>query len=172
MPLSSDNLVAYYSLSGNTERVARDIAARLGADLEQIRERASRRGFVGRCRAAIDSFRERPGRLEELARHAHDHALTIVGTPVWAGKMTPAIRAYLGQRRGQLDDVALFTTSGGSAGAAVIGAMERLIGQRAVASVAFDARELADGEAYEAKLRSFLAALMKRAPLPARASAR
>lgn len=36
MQASKQVLVVYYSLSGNTARVASDLAARLGADLESI----------------------------------------------------------------------------------------------------------------------------------------
>ena len=36
-------LVVYYSLSGNTERVAKELAARVGADLEQATPLKSRR---------------------------------------------------------------------------------------------------------------------------------
>ena len=44
-------LVAYYSLSGNTERVALDLAARLGADCEKITELENRHGWRGYLRA-------------------------------------------------------------------------------------------------------------------------
>lgn len=166
MAATTPILVVYYSLSGNTEHAARDIAARLGADLERIRETARRRGIVGYLRAALDSVREHSSPLEAVVQQAHEHALTIIGTPIWAGKMTPAVRSYLKSLRGRVNDVAFFTTSGSTDGARVIAAMEALLGRRAVASVAFNERELRDPAAYEAKLSAFQAALADRdAPL-------
>jgi len=162
-------LVAYYSLSGHTERVARSIAARLGADLERIHEGANRRGPFGYLRALFDSWRERPARLEAGPSPAQDHRLTIIGTPIWVGKMTPAIRAYLASLRGRRGDVALFTTSASTDGAGVITAMEVLLGKTAVASVSFTERELRDPVAYETKLGAFQAALAGRDASLARA---
>lgn len=163
-------LVVYYSLSGNTERAARDLASRLGGDVERIRERQSRRGVLGYVRAAIDSLREHPADLEPAVRSAHEHSLTIIGTPIWAGKMTPAVRAYLKSLRGRANDVAFFTTSGATDGARVIAAMEALLEKRGAASVAFNERELRDTAAYDAKLNTFVAALAGRDPQLARAS--
>jgi len=152
-------LIVYYSLSGHTERVARDLALRLGADVEQVREHTNRRGLLGQLRAALDSARERPGLLGNLDRRASDYELTIVGTPVWVGKMTPAIRAYLKSICGRSNEVAFFTTSGNTPVEKVVPAMEKLAWRRAVASVGFTERELRDAAIYDGKLRAFIAAL-------------
>jgi flavodoxin len=56
MPARKRTLIVYYSLSGNTERVARDLAAHLDADLRRLRERTNRHGFLGHLRAAFDSL--------------------------------------------------------------------------------------------------------------------
>ena len=95
MPARKRILVVYYSLSGNTQRVARDLATHLGADLQRIRERTQRRGFLGYVRAAFDSLRERRVALMDVARDAAEYDLTIVGTPIWTGRITPAVRTYL-----------------------------------------------------------------------------
>ena len=58
MGTQSRTLVVYYSRTGNTERVAKDVAARLGADLERIVDKASRLGFTGYLRAVYDSARK------------------------------------------------------------------------------------------------------------------
>jgi hypothetical protein len=51
-------LVVHYSRSGNTERVAKDIAARRGADIEQIVDLRDRRGFTGFLGGVCDSVRK------------------------------------------------------------------------------------------------------------------
>lgn len=51
-------LVVYHSLSGNTERVAEDLATRLDAEREKIGDIQNRRGWLGYLRAALDSIRE------------------------------------------------------------------------------------------------------------------
>ena len=154
-------LVMYYSLSGNTERVARDIATRLGADIEKIGDLGNRRGILGYLRAAADSIRERPAQLADIGKHAHEYALTIVGTPIWAGKITPAVRAYLQTIRGRCNGIAFFTTSGSTPVSAVVPAMERLAGKQAVASTGFNRDELGSGPLYDRKMSAFLEELRR-----------
>lgn len=166
MDTQRDILVVYYSFSGNTERVARDLAAQLGADLAAIHEPERRRGWRGYLRAAMDSVMERPAMLGDLDKHPRDYALTVIGTPIWAGKMTPAVRTYLKAVRGQLQDVAFFATSGGTDAAKVVSAMEAIAERQAVGSVGFDQRILGSPAKYEERLREFIAALRARRASP------
>jgi flavodoxin len=150
-------LVVYYSLSGNTERVAEDLAMRLGAVREKIGETGNRRGILGYLRAALDSIRERPADLTGLDQDPRNFSLTLVGTPIWAGKITPAIRTYLRLHRGRFNDVAFFTTSGSTPADKVVRTMERLAGRQAIATAGFSFVDLKTGSLYEAKLAAFLA---------------
>jgi flavodoxin len=155
-------LVVYYSLSGNTERVAKELAARLDADLEQIREQANRRGFIGYLRAAYDSLRANPVQLIGPHTKAGEYALTIVGTPIWAGKITPAARACLKSIRDEVNDVAFFTTSGSTPAEGVVPTMERLVGRKALAFVGLTDRELRDAATRERKVQAFTGLLRTR----------
>jgi hypothetical protein len=92
MKTGKSMLVVYYSLTGNTERVAEDLAARLGADLERVDDRKNRSGFFGHLSAALDSVRERPAQITYIGKYPSDYALTLIGTPTWVGRMTPAVR--------------------------------------------------------------------------------
>jgi len=152
-------LIVYYSLSGNTERVAKDLAARLDADLQQVRERTNRQGFRGYLRAAFDSLRERPASLVDVAKDAGDYELTIIGSPIWVGRITPAMRTYLESIRGRARNVAFFTTSGNTDVEKVVPAMQTLVDRESIASIGFSSRELRDAACYENKLAALLAAV-------------
>lgn len=158
-------LVAYYSLSGNTGGVAMDLATRLGADVLQIRELADRRGFLGQLGAALDSLRERPSMLGELGKSARDYDLTLIGTPVWAGRITPAVRTYLKTIRGAVGRVAFFTTSGNTDVTRLVPAMEELVGRKAIAAIGFTQPEMRNAAVCERKLDEFVAALRATAPV-------
>jgi flavodoxin len=152
-------LVVYYSLSGNTERVANDIAASLGADIERLHERTPRRGLFGYLRAAFDSLREKGVPLEDFGKCVDDYPLVIIGTPVWAGRITPAVRTYLETIRGRCRRVAFFTTSGATDPAEIVPAMEKLAGLPAAAVAGFTARDLREAAIYERRLGTFVEAL-------------
>jgi hypothetical protein len=160
-------LVVYYSLSGNTARVARDLARRTGGDIESLRDNCYGVGFTGYIKAAIDAVRGASSQLGPLARNPRDYALTIVGTPVWVGHMTPSIRGWLQRCRADLGPVAFFVTSGDTDVAKIAPALESLAGHKAVALAGFNAKELGNRASYDAKLSEFVKALNRAASPPA-----
>jgi menaquinone-dependent protoporphyrinogen IX oxidase len=154
-------LVVYYSQSGNTARVARDIAKRMGADLESIQDRHYEVGFLGYLKAVVDAVRGVSAVIDEPMLNPGDYALTIIGTPVWAGHMTPAVRAYLQKYQRSFGDVAFFVTSADTDSARIVPYLESLAKRYAMAFTGFSARELADQPTYEKRLSDFLKASVK-----------
>lgn len=152
-------LVVYYSRTGNTARVAQEIARRVDADLEEIREATDRRGFLGYLRAGYDSMREVASDIAEPRRDPGIYALLIVGSPVWGWRMTPAVRSYLRKTRGRGGAVAFFVTSGDTDVARIAPPMEDAAGQKAIATAGFNAKELADAARFESKIGQFVSAL-------------
>jgi hypothetical protein len=159
-------LVVYYSRSGHTALVAEDLAARLGADREGLGDRKSRRGLLGYVRAALDSMHERSAELTQVDKRPEDYALTLIGTPIWAGNITPAVRSYLQANRGKFNDVGFFTTSGATSVQKVVPALEKLAGRPAIASLGLSGGDLGAVERYERKITAFLAALRNEPSIP------
>jgi len=157
-------LVVYYSLTGNTAGVARDIAGLARADVEALRDfdREPPLRFLGYLKAVMDALRGRPGKLGSIACDPRGYSLVVIGTPVWAGCMTPAVRAYLERYRAHLPRVAFFVTSGNTDASKVVVPMEGILGHKAEASVGFSAAELADQGARKDKIATFVQALRQR----------
>ena len=87
-------VVAYYSRSGGTRKVAEQLAALLDADLEEIRESKDRSGALGLLSAAWDSTLKREANL--TSEHNADGRKTVVlATPIWGFKPPPAVRSYI-----------------------------------------------------------------------------
>ncbi len=87
-------VVAYYSRTGGTRKVAEQLAAILDADLEEIREAKDRSGPVGLLSAAWDSTLKREADL--ASGHSVEGRKTVViATPIWAFRPPPAVRSYL-----------------------------------------------------------------------------
>lgn len=149
-------LVAYYSLTGNTARVARDLAARLGADIESIEDTDHGTGALAKFAAAFDAWRKAPAKIGALQYDPVEYAITIVGTPVWVGQMTPAARAYLNGTKGRAQSIAFFVTSGNTDVKRIAPSLEMAAGQNAVASAGLNASELRDPATYERKLSAFV----------------
>ena len=163
---SGKSLVVYYSLSGNTERVAREIARKSGADVEILwdLEREGELSWLGYAKAAIDALRGKAAALGGLIYDPRNYALVVIGTPVWAGHMTPAVRAYLQRFKANLPHVAFFVTSGNTSASKIAPQMETIVGHGLDASVGFNAADLADPRRFDEKLEAFMQA-MRRSPV-------
>lgn len=107
-------LVVYYTRTGKTKFVAETIAAKLGADLEEVVDLKKREGKLGWLSGGKDAAQKR---LTEIAPTKHslaDYDLVVLGTPIWAWSPTPALRTYIKQNDFSGKKVALFYTSDGS----------------------------------------------------------
>ena len=109
----SNTLVVYYSLTGNTRPIAEAIAAALDADLEVIEDTFNRDAGLGRPRSAIEGLLGLRSRITPPKHDLSEYDLVVVGTPVWAARLSSPVRAYLSQQRASLERVAFFCTQGG-----------------------------------------------------------
>ncbi|MEM2890860.1 MAG: flavodoxin [Candidatus Hadarchaeum sp.] len=107
-------LVACYSRTGTTKVVGEAIASELGADFDPIIDLKKRTGLppFRFLIAGRDAMRKRTT-IIQFEKSAEDYDLIVIGTPVWAGKITPAVRTYLGMQKLEGKRVAFFCTSGG-----------------------------------------------------------
>lgn len=115
-------LVAFYSKSGNTKKVGEEIAKNLKDDIDEIIDKKDRSGIIGWLGAGKDAFFKKATTIENK-KDPSQYDLVVVGTPIWAGNVTPAIRAYLSMNR--FNKVAFFCTCGGGKGRSFI-EMEKL----------------------------------------------
>lgn len=154
-------LVVYYSRSGVTERVARDIASRLGADLEQITDLKNRSGMLGYLGGGRDAMKQELTEIGATEKDPADYDLIIIGTPVWAATMAPAVRTYIEKTKGQLQHTAFFDTAGGANYANALTAMSTLANTTAVASLGLCTKDLKSEKTYAQKLEEFITAVLQ-----------
>ncbi len=104
------SLVVYYSRTGNTKFVAEEVAAQLGADIEEIVDLKNREGTTGWLTAGRDGMDNRLTEIAETKKNPDDYDLVVVGTPVWAWSPSAAVRTYVGKHDFVGRKVALFFT--------------------------------------------------------------
>lgn len=138
-------LVAYYSWTGNTEKIARAIAAALGADVEEIQEAKPRKGFFAYVRSAIEAARRKPALILASNIDVGAYDVVILGAPVWAGEMASPLRAYIEREKQNFKAVALFCTLGGANGERALAGMREACGRESIAELLIDAAALKSG---------------------------
>lgn len=145
----SNVLVVYYSLTGNTRQVAEIIAAAYDADLELIEETYNRDTGPGRIRSAIEGFWGLSSSITPPKHDLSEYDLVVVGTPVWAARLSSPVRAYLSQQRASLERVAFFCTQGGIGGKWALYSMAKVSGWRPIARMIISERQLKTPDAEE-----------------------
>lgn len=158
-------LVAYHSHTGTTRRVAELAAREIGADIVEIRTSRYGRGAGGFLRAAFDSIR---GRLPEIDGGNLDpgrYDLVLLMAPVWAGRASTPIRAYLQQHRGKIRRSVFVLSCGGSAGQGAFDQMARLGGLCAEGTFAVRESDFKASGQLPAPLATYLASLKLLEPI-------
>jgi flavodoxin len=156
-------LLAFYSRTGYTRRVAEHIAKRLDCDVCDIQERRPRGGWSGYLRSGFEAL---TGRLPVLQEHPYDpsrYALVVVGTPVWMGLAASPVRAFLTHHPLREARVAVFCTYGGGGAEKALDMLCSFVGKDPVTRLAVTDGEI-DSGATAHKVEAFVD--MIRAALP------
>ena len=108
-----DNVLCiYYSRTGHTKKAMEEIAQSLSAELVEIRDDVDRSGWRGWLRCGLDAMRRTNAPLVpfQTARPLDQYRLVILGTPVWAGRCSSVMRAFLKQNGNKLRGAAYVLT--------------------------------------------------------------
>jgi len=151
-------LVAYYSRTGHTRQVAEVIAAQLGADVEPIQDVRPRSGLLGYWRSGCEALHKTAVGIEPVEKDPDGYDLVVLGTPVWAGRMSSPLRAYINAHRANFARVAVFCTEGGASGEKAMRQVAELCDRLPVATLIVTERELGSG-AFRQKVADFTHAL-------------
>jgi len=139
-------LVAYYSLSGNTRRIANEIRNATDADIEEIGEITPRQGMGGTLRALVDAVTRRTPPILVADHNPADYDLLIIGGPVWAGRVASPVRTYAKRYGAQAPHVAFFCTEGGRGAESAFTDLQDLCQRAPDATLVVDAEHLPDIE--------------------------
>ncbi|MBS3816310.1 MAG: flavodoxin [Candidatus Thermoplasmatota archaeon] len=156
-----DGLVVYYSRTGNTEDVGEQIARRLDCETLKVSDKKERSGVTGYLKGGWDAWRGKKTEIEMMEEDISDRDLIIVGTPVWAGNPSPAVRTYLSRKKSDIDDIAFYCTCGGSGYEGTFEAMEKITGKEPLATVVVKEKRVKEGN-YEGKIGKFLEKITKK----------
>lgn len=151
-------MVAYFSRSAVTGQLASRLAAKLGADLETVRPLTRYMGRSGFLKGVLHSlFRRAPP--VDCGRDPTDYSVVIIGSPVWAGRLSAPMRSYLIRFRGRIGPVAAFWVSGsGLAYKRVRAEIEQLTGHALLTAASFSEDEVRSAAA-DAKVESMVEAV-------------
>jgi len=110
--------VVYYSRSNNTRNGAEYIANKMGSELIELIEAKGRKGLTGFIKSGYQAV---SGKTSELVGNpwekAEKHSSLYLMTPIWGGKTTPAMNAFLKKADFKGKDVTVITFQADEKGA-------------------------------------------------------
>ena len=148
-------LIVFYSRTNTTKKIAEELGNKLGAAVEELKDNKNWSGLLGYMRAGRAAV---AGKLVDLKEHKYDPAnydLIVIGTPVWVGRMAPAVRTYTKEHRQYFNKVAFFTTQGGAKRQRAFDNLKDLTGKEPVAELMLRTKEVVNDN-YKEKLQDFV----------------
>ncbi|MCD7781734.1 MAG: flavodoxin [Methanosphaera sp.] len=106
------DLVIYYSRTGKTRYVAKEISKKLGCNTIEIKDNKSRSGITGYISGAFDTVVGNQTSIEPQTVDLADYDTIYIGTPVWAYNPTPAILEFIHNTNFNNKNVVTFITLG------------------------------------------------------------
>lgn len=154
-------LVVYYSRSGVTRKVSKNIGEMLKCDVEELTDTKNRDGIWGFIISGKDAMFKKPAVIERIDMDSSQYDLVLIGTPVWAGNMSCAIRTYINDNKDKFNNVGFFCTSGGSKSDVVIENMEKLCSKKSIANVTLSQKAIKD-DTYLQSVKDFVAEITEK----------
>lgn len=155
-------LVVYYSRTGTTRKVAEKIASILGSDIGEIVDLKNRKGFFGFLSAGYSAYARKLTEIKAPDNDPSAYDLIVVGTPIWAGNITPAVRTYVSRIAAegvaQRKYALFYTFSSAGEQKKAVGDFCSLIRGNPLAALSVSSKEV-DSGAFERKVQGFADAL-------------
>jgi flavodoxin len=147
-------LIVYYSRTGTTKKAAEAIAKTLKAGIEEIVDMKKRSGWQNYLSSGRDALRKKLTEIRPIKNNPKNYDMIILGTPIWAGRMAPAVRTYISQNKKAFKRVAFFCTMGGSGDKSAFKDMQESAGKKPEATLTLMTKEVANND-FSEKLGRF-----------------
>lgn len=107
-------LCVYYSRTGATEKLMREIASELKCEIVKLDDGVNRSGLGGWLRSGMQAMARRVPEVKPIktAFPLDVYDLVIIGSPVWAGRCSAPVRSFLMQHGEELRRTAYVITRG------------------------------------------------------------
>jgi len=151
-----NSLLVFYSRKGRTKKIAEKLSDSLNCEYEELIDTKKRTGFIiGFFICGFDAIKEKLTKLQETQKNPELYDLTILGTPNWGSRITPALRTYITDNKSKFKNVAFFCTEGGSGGPELFKSMAKLCEKEPLSTLEITKKDIKNGTHID-KINSFI----------------
>ena len=104
------SICIYATRTGQTERIARQIAESIGSETLAITDGKDYKGFFGYIRAAVAGLKKTPTAILP-DRSLEDYDKVVICAPIWCENVNPFIRAFLTENGKRIRELYFVSTS-------------------------------------------------------------
>ena len=106
-------LIVYYSRSGKSEIIAKDLQSKTGYDIDKIEY--SGKSKISFLIAGFEAMLRKTVKIKNTIHAPGEYDRVIFITPIWAGRMSTPIRSYMVENRANIKSYSLIAVCVGSA---------------------------------------------------------
>lgn len=150
------SLIVFYSRSGNTRKIANEIAEKINGEIEEIIDYKSRKGIFGFMKCGYEAITKKLTKIKPLNKKIEDFDLIVIGSPTWAGNLSSPVRTFLTEYAKNIKKVAFFATAGAES-EHVFESMQEISG-KPLAIMEINEKEIKENN-YLSKIDQFVAKL-------------
>jgi flavodoxin len=110
--MAGKNLIVYYSRTGISEVLAKELHAKVGGDIECLHY--ANREKISYAAAGLEAVRKATSPISGNSHDASDFDKIFFISPVWAGALATPIRSYMATNKEKIQSYVLLVTCGGS----------------------------------------------------------
>ncbi|MFX1496887.1 MAG: flavodoxin family protein [Promethearchaeota archaeon] len=130
-----NNLIIFYSRTGNTKQLAELISQQGNWKFEEIIDTKKRKGIIGFLKSGYEATRKKLTIIKELEKNPALFDSLILGTPIWNKRMSTPIRTFIVQNKSKMKKIAFFCTEGSKGGFKTFENMAELCGMQPTATL-------------------------------------
>lgn len=154
-------IVVYYSKTGNNKKLGEIIKEKLNFTSEEIIDKKRREGVFGFIISGYDALFKRLTQIEKLKQDIENFEHIIIGTPIWAGNITPAIRTFLVENKDKIKNYSVYSVSGfGEKNIKILDEFEKIIGFKPKVFMFVKDDDLRNNQ-FEDKINKFIENVLK-----------
>ncbi len=114
----SKTLILFYSLEGSTRKIAQSLAKELNFPFEELKpmKEMKSKGFMKYVQGGGQAVAGIKPALQPLKSNLKNYDTIIIGSPVWAGRFTPAVKSLLEKGLLKKKKIAFFYCNEGGPG--------------------------------------------------------
>lgn len=153
--MNEKTIVVFYSKSGTTKKVSNNISELKGWDIVEIHDTKNRKGIIGFIIGGRDAMKKKLTTIEKINKNLLEYDKVVIGTPVWASNIPPAIRTFVTEYKDMIKSISTFTTKGGAGEDAVVSEIEAIAGKKSSVNLQLTGKEV-KSDVYKVKIQDFV----------------